>query len=180
MERKENLEKIFYKYGFTDFKWIDPKKIVVAHWVRMKCLFGCREFGKSACCPPNVPSVEECEKFFKEYSKAVVFHCQKKVSKPKDRFAWTRQVNRTLLDVEREVFISGFEKTFLLFLDSCNICGECTAGRKEDCREPEQARTTPEALAMDVYSTVRQVGYDIQVLSDYSQKMNRFAFLLIE
>lgn len=180
MERREHLESIFYKHGFEDFKWIVPKNIVVAYWVRMKCLFGCDEYGRSACCPPNVPPVEECEKFFREYSRAVVFHCRKKVLKPEDRFAWTRKINRKLLKVEREVFLSGFQKAFLLFLDSCNICGECTAGRKEDCREPKLARTTPEAMAMDVFTTVRQAGYEIQVLSEYAQEMNRFAFLMID
>jgi hypothetical protein len=33
---------------------------------------------------------------------------------------------------------------------------------------------------MDVFSTVRKLGYPIQVLSDTSQTMNRYAFLLIE
>ena len=33
---------------------------------------------------------------------------------------------------------------------------------------------------MDVFATVRKVGYSIEVLSDYSQAMNRCAFLLIE
>jgi len=35
-------------------------------------------------------------------------------------------------------------------------------------------------MAIDVFSTVRQVGYPIQVLSDYDQAMNRYAFLLVE
>ena len=42
------------------------------------------------------------------------------------------------------------------------------------------ARPTPEAMCVDVYSTVRQVGYPIHVLSEYTQAMNRYAFLLIE
>jgi hypothetical protein len=42
------------------------------------------------------------------------------------------------------------------------------------------ARPTPEAFAVDVFSTVKEVGYPIEVLYDYSQKMNRYAFLMIE
>jgi hypothetical protein len=38
----------------------------------------------------------------------------------------------------------------------------------------------PYALPVDVFSTVRQYDYPIKVLSDYSQVMNRYAFLLIE
>jgi hypothetical protein len=35
-------------------------------------------------------------------------------------------------------------------------------------------------MAVDVFSTVRGYGYPIEVLADYSQAMNRYAFLLIE
>ena len=37
---RENLEELFRKHEYTDFKWIDPKEFVVAQWVRMKCMFG--------------------------------------------------------------------------------------------------------------------------------------------
>lgn len=179
MVERKRLEEKFLKHNFTDFKWIDPNKIVVSHWVRMKCIFGCNEYSATATCPPNVPSVSECEKFFKEYKEAVIFHFEKKVGKPEDRFIWTKKTNLKLLKLEKEVFLSGYEKAFLLFLDSCNICQDCP-GEKEKCKEPKLARPTPEAMGVDVYSTVRQWGYPIEVLSDYSQKMNRYAFLMID
>ena len=175
---RENLEELFHKHGYTDFKWIDPIEFVVAQWVRMKCMFGCDEYGRTATCPPNVPSVSECERFFGDYKHAVIFHFAKRVDKPEDRWDWTRDLNRKLLELEREVFCSGYEKTFLLFLDSCNFCESC-AGLRTKCIEPEQARPTPESLAVDVFTTVRKVGYEIDVLSDYDKTMNRFAFLMI-
>lgn len=179
MSDRKKLEEKFQAYNFTDFKWFDPQKVVISHWVRMKCMFGCDDYGMIASCPPNVPSVSECEKFFREYKDAVVFHFEKKVAKPEDRFAWTRKLNLKLLKLEREIFISGYQKAFLIFMDSCNICEDCP-GIKEKCKEPKLARPTPEAMCVDVYTTVRRLGYPIQVLSDYSQKMNRYAFLLIE
>jgi len=174
-----DLENLFLKHGYEDFKWLDPAEIVVSQWVRMKCLFGCQEYGQNACCPPNTPSVPECEQFFREYRSAVVFHFEKTVDKPEDRHAWTRSVNLELSRLEREVFTSGYERAFLLFMDSCEICEECTSDR-ELCKDPRKARPTPEAMAMDVYSTVRKLGYPIEVLSDYSKKMNRYAFLMVE
>jgi predicted metal-binding protein len=179
MTDRHKLETIFQRHGYIDFKWGDPKEFVVAHWVRMKCMFGCKEYGHVASCPPNVPSVEECQKFFQDYSEAAIFHFKKAVAKPDDRHDWTRSLNKELLDLEKEVFTSGYEKAFLLFLDSCSICKACSDTR-EECKEPKLARPTPEALAMDVFSTVRNVGYSIEVLSDYAQEMNRFAFLLIK
>ena len=179
MSNRNELEALFEKHGYTDFKWIQPTEIVVAQWVRMKCMFGCSGYASNASCPPNVPSISECRQFFREYDTAALFHFEKTVDKPEDRHAWSRKVNQGLLKLEREVFLAGHEKAFLLFMDSCGICAECSS-RREDCRNPESIRPTPEGLAMDVFSTVRQIGYPIQVLSDYSQPMNRYAFLLIE
>ena len=45
---------------------------------------------------------------------------------------------------------------------------------------PQLSRPTVEAMAVDVYTTVRQIGYPIQVLSDYAQAMNRYAMLLVQ
>lgn len=145
----------------------------------MKCIFGCASYGKNATCPPNTPPVDECRRFFEGYRRGVVFHFEKSVDRPEDRHAWTKKVNRDLLELERKVFLLGYQKAFLLFMDSCDMCSSC-AGTREECKQPKKARPTPEALGMDVFATVRQYGYPIEVLTDYTQSMNRYAFLLIE
>jgi predicted metal-binding protein len=179
MNNREELESLFEKHGCTDFKWIDPEDIIVSRWVRMKCTFGCVEHGQNASCPPNVPSVPECRQFFSEYSTAVIFHFEKTVDNPEDRHAWSREVNLGLLELEREVFLSGYQKAFLLFMDSCSICKKC-AGARAECKSPKLARPAPEAMAVDVFATVGKYGYPIEVLKDYSEAMNRYAFLMIE
>ncbi len=175
----DGLEEIFIKSGFNDFKWIDPQNIIVAQWVRMKCMFGCSNYGQGACCPPNLPSVPECERFFREYEKAVIFHFEQQMENPDDRHAWSREINLKLMDVERAVFLAGYEKTFLLFMDSCQICEECV-GNKVDCKHPKQARPAPEGMAVDVFKTARHAGYHIEVLKDYLEPMNRYAILLVK
>jgi predicted metal-binding protein len=179
VNNREELEALFEKHGYTDFKWIEPENIVVSQWARMKCMFGCGEYGRNASCPPSTPSVAECRQFFDEYDTAVIFHFAKTVDKPEDRHAWTRKVNLALLELEREVFLSGHRKAFLLFMDTCPICADCP-GIREECKHPRQARPTPEAMAVDVFATVRQYGYPIEVLTDYSNQMNRYAFLMLE
>jgi len=176
--RKE-LEKMFEKHGYGDYKWINPRHIVVAQWAKMKCMFGCKNYGKCGTCPPNTPSVAECREFVRGYKTCAVLHFTKKVKRPEDRFAWTRRVNSKLLKLEREVFLSGYYKTFLLFMDSCNLCKTCP-GIRQLCKNPKMARPTPESMAMDVFATVRKIGYPIDVLYNYSQKMNRYAFLFVE
>lgn len=179
LEEIECLEDIFRKHEISDFRWIEASQIVTAQWVRMKCMFGCGDYGQCASCPPNVPSVAECERFFSEYTHAVIFHFQKQMEDPKDRHIWTAEVNKKLLHVERDVFVAGYERAFLLFMDNCHLCKTCP-GERTECKQPKQARPTPEAMAVDVFSTVRATGYSIHVLSDYEQPMDRYAFLLVE
>ena len=174
-----SLEDIFTKHDCPDFKWIKSRGIVVASWVRMKCMFGCSHYGKIACCPPNTPSVDDCASFFHEYSEGVVFHFEKKVERPEERHEWAKAINKSLLRLEREVFLADNPKTFLLFMDSYSLCKECAAVRIK-CKNKRSARPAPEAMAVDVFSTVKKIGYPIEVLRDYSKTMNRYALLLIE
>jgi len=179
MDNQKQFEDIFIKHQFKDFKWINPKKIVVSHWVRMKCMFGCSGYGDNACCPPNTPSVDECQKFFQEYTEGVIFHFTKKFSKPELRHEWSKGINKRLLKLEREVFLAGNQKAFMLFMNSCSICKTCALERI-DCINKESARPAADAMAVDVFSTVKQYNYPIEVLRDYSDTMNRYAFLLIK
>lgn len=179
MADRKALENIFTKHGFGSFKWMNPKDIVVAQWVRMKCAFGCPGYGSIASCPPNTPTVEACREFFQEYDKGVIFHITNQFENPDDRHAWSKGINLKLSALEREVFHAGHHKAFLLFMDSCHICGDCGRART-DCVHAKTSRPSPEGMAVDVFSTVRQYGLPIDVLREHTAVMNRYAFLLIE
>jgi len=179
MLKKVNLEELFKQYGFADFKWINTKDIVVSQWVRFRCLYGCSSYGKSGACPPHVPPVEDCRKMISEYKDSVVFRFQKQVAHPEDRKEWGRKTNLKLLELEKEVFLSGYFKTLLIPFDSCGLCEICS-GNRIDCKNPKMIRPGAEALGIDVFSTVKSIGYPIKVLKDYSETMNRYAFLLVD
>jgi predicted metal-binding protein len=164
--------------GFTDFKWIDPKQIVVAQWVRMKCMFGCPNYGRKAACPPQTPSVTECERFFREYQAAVVLHLRIRFDHPKERYPWYKEMTLKTADLERKVFMAGFEKAFVLSFSGCTLCQECKVERSL-CKQPQLARPAPEAMAVDVYSTVKSLGFPIAVRTEYAQEMDRYALLMI-
>lgn len=179
MADRQALEALFREHGYEDFTWIDAGSIVVAQWVRMKCRYGCDGYGRHRTCPPNVPSVADCRELLGEYSTAVVFRFEKLLDDPEDRRDWAKSIYEELLALERGVFVSGYEKALMLPMSSCHLCPECESA-EEECPRPEGARPPAEALAVDVFSTVRGYGLPIEVLSSYDQPMNRYAFLLIE
>ncbi|OQB27061.1 MAG: hypothetical protein BWY10_01662 [Chloroflexi bacterium ADurb.Bin180] len=176
---RANLSQLIESMGFADWAWIEPKDIQVAQWVRLKCMFGCREYGRNASCPPNLPSVEECRQAIGEYRSAAILHFPKKLAKPEDRHDWSKEVNARLLELEKAVFLAGYYKAFLLAMDSCALCGTC-AGERTACKNPRAARPSPEAMGVDVFATARAAGFPIEVLRDTKQEMNRYALLLIE
>jgi len=153
----QRIEAIMGGHGLTDFKWIDSKAIIVSQWVRMKCQFGCPQYGRSASCPPNTPPVEECRRFFQEYGSGLVLHFQKIAADAAKRRAWSAKTNVGLSRLERDVFLAGYPKAFVLFMDSCHICAECVPARA-DCKETELSRPSPEGMAVDVFATVTQLG----------------------
>lgn len=176
---RSRVEEMLQRFGVENYRWFDPAEIVVARWVRMKCMFGCGSFGRDATCPPNTPSVEACREFFAEYETAILLHFQTSLDDPEERHAYSREVNRMLADLEREVFLAGHRKTFLLPMDSCKLCDDCP-GERVACKQPSIARPSPEAMAVDVFATVRNLGFPIEVLDSYDKVMNRYAILLVE
>ena len=173
------IESIIRENGYEEFRWISGKDVVVCQWPRFKCMFGCPTYGKKGSCPPFVPSIEECREFFSEYEKIAVIHLKKKLDDPEDRKAWSRKTNINLQKLEKAAFLSGHPKAFLLFMDECRICEDCPGSRIE-CKNLHMSRPCPEALGVDVFATVRKLGYPIEVLTDYKQEMNRYSFLMIE
>jgi len=178
MERAK-IESIMRENGYDDFKWISGKDVVVSQWPRFKCIYGCSSYGQKGACPPSVPPVAECREFFREYEHIAVIHLQKKLGKPDDRKEWSRKINTRLLKLEKAAFLSGHQKAFLLFMDECRICEECP-GTRNECKNLQLSRPCPEGLGVDVFATVRKLGFPIEVLTDYGQEMNRYSFLMIE
>jgi predicted metal-binding protein len=176
---KSQIEPIFASHGYSDFKWMKANQIKVAQWVRFKCLFGCPVYGKKGTCPPNVPSIDQCREFFSEYEECVIFRIQKTFEAPEEYKGWGRDAVQGLLAIEREVFLAGHYKAFLISFDSCGQCAECTVDRV-GCTNKKAARPGADAMGIDVYATARGMGYPIQVLKTVKETMNRYAFLMIE
>ncbi|ACB85735.1 DUF2284 domain-containing protein [Natranaerobius thermophilus] len=175
----QHVEDLINKYGFQDYKWIDSKEIVVKQWVRFKCLFMCDTYGTKAVCPPNMPTVQECEKFFSEYSKAVILRIQVPAYHGDKDSEVFREIDKNLIELEKEIFYAGYYKVMAFLATICYQCQDCPR-EMTDCVYKQWSRPTPEALGVDVFETVKKVGYPIEVLSNYQQQMNRYAIIMIE
>lgn len=175
----ETIEGIAKDHGFGDFRWINPKEVITGNWVRMKCQYGCPDYWRRGCCPPEVPSVADCRKFFDEYRLGLLLHSAIRFKDPELRHRWGQKMQKKAVALEREAFLADFPKAFVFPPAPCELCADCPRNRRE-CKQPRIARPSLEGFAVDVYGTARKMGYQIHVLKGYREEMSRFGLLLVE
>jgi len=155
------------KMGVNDAKIIPVDSIEISHAVRWKCKFGCEKYGKRLTCPPNVPSVDETKKMVDEFNHALLLHGHD-----------NPEMQELVVKLEDQIFLDGYYKTLGL------ACGPCKKCDIEDCESPcpypKKIRPSLEACGIDVYKTVRNNGYKIEVLQNEDQIPDYFAMVLIE
>jgi len=174
MEKYGKFIEMTVKLGANDAKIIKTDSIVTAAWIGWKCRYGCEGYGSSLCCPPNSPTYRETRELVNCYRYALLVHFTENVDKATEDLIDPASVITVL---ERDIFLAGYYKTFALGAGPCRLCTECTL---KDCRHAESARPSMESCGIDVFSTVRNNSYSIEVLKDRSYKMNRFCLVFIE
>jgi len=152
--------------GATDAKVIAVSTIKTGAWVWMKCRYGCASYGASLCCPPHSPRPEETQRVLDCYQRAILVHCKPRAD-GKD----------LIFNLEREVFLAGYQKAFGMGAGPCGLCDSCTM---DLCRYADRARPAMEACGIDVYSTVRANGYSIRVACSVDDDHDYFGVVLVD
>jgi predicted metal-binding protein len=163
--------------GATDAVIISPASVVTADWVRMKCLYGCDGPGYYRCCPPNAPPVDMTRRVLDSYERAVLLRLGPFTgsddSGPRDRL-----LNDAATDLERALFLAGFHKAWTMGSGPCDRCEPCLLD--EPCKFPERARPSMEGCGVDVFTTVRNAGWKIEVVKDKDDEYRFFALVLVD
>lgn len=180
-----------------DFKLISAYEIEVADWVRWKCEYGCRAYGKHLTCPPYTPTPEEMRKLITGYEKAIIARfedVQPNLKVPPahiHHFLWDAilKMHNIIFKLEKHAFLSGYYKAFAMGALPCSYCDDCLPERrdfvldqasKRFCEHQDKARPSMEACGIDVFKIVRKVGYEIEVCTSPHEKITFFGLLLIE
>lgn len=178
MTNKHAIESLLIDAGISDYRWINPRDIIIAQWVRVKCMFGCGDYG-SGTCPPNTLSVDECRQFFGEYSDGLIIRLTMIADKEKSQTDWSKNITSKFLELEKQIFLSGYPKVFLLNHTCCNVCKDCS-GNRQGCKDKRSSRPSPESFAVDVFQTVRNAGMEISVITENPSEINRIIIMLID
>ena len=97
-EDLERFAKLAVRMGAVDAKVIDAKDVVVQNWVRLKCQYGCGNYGKSLTCPPYSPSPDQMRHVLSGYSYAILMRL------PDESMA----THDLVVKLERHAFLAGY------------------------------------------------------------------------
>jgi len=168
-------------------KRISAGQIVVSNWVRFKCRYGCKGYGKHFGCPPYVPSPSETRQMVNEYSTALLLRFDGVPGHeafgpediPDDFHPWFRDLirweNGTVHFLEKTAFYDGFYKAFAFGGYPCIWCEHehCVAEEapgivdeclRRKCRHMDLVRPSMEAAGMDVFATAKNADWILRTI----------------
>jgi len=166
-QEAQHWEEAARRLGAADARAIDPSTVVTAHWVRLKCQYGCGGYGRRLTCPPHSPTPEQTRAMLDEYEMAILVHSP--------GGEWTA-IDQVVPALEREIFLAGNYKAFAFGCGPCPHCDECNL---QSCVHPREARPSMEASGIDVYATARKHGFPIEVMRDRACTPNYYGLVLI-
>jgi predicted metal-binding protein len=158
--------------GVDGARVIDPRSVVTAEWVRMKCQFGCPGFGLNHCCPPHTPTPDLTRKIIDAYEKAILLH--RRLAKGERG----KHFNETIVRLEIKIFLDGYYKAWSMGSGPCRLCKECDLSNS--CKHGYEARPSMEACGIDVFKTARDNGFPIEVVRTHEDERNIFGLILVE
>ena len=102
-DKMEHLLQRALELGAEKAKIIDPETVVVAEWVRWKCMYGCPLFAKDLYHAPGAPDAESMQKVLREYRTAIL------LNGPDGRV-----LSEAAVRLEGEAYNHGYYKAFAL------------------------------------------------------------------
>jgi len=89
-----------------------------------------------------------------------------------------RRLGEMVAALERELFLAGHHRAWGMGAGPCSFCEACNL--EGPCRFLRQARPSMEGCGIDVYTTVRQAGWQIEVVQTLKSPFRLFSMVLIE
>jgi len=176
MDKLEEYCELAKKWGATSAKVIKPENIIVAEWVRLKCQYGCGGYGECLTCPPLSPTPDFTRKMLKYYSKALLLTYEK--VKYNNETELRTDIRENVAELERRFFLDGYYKAFGIAAGPCSLCDFCDVNKP--CKFPRKARPSMEACGIDVYETMRNSGFKLEVVRSQEDYCTLAGLILID
>lgn len=152
--------------------------IATADWTRLKCRYGCPDYGRRLSCPPATPPLEELRAAFSSYRSAVLVWVE--AHGAGSEAAARRRLHEALLELERAAFVDGHPKAFAMGVGPCVWCGDEPCPADGSCRHRDKLRPSLSGCGIDVFQTAARVGLQLVVAANEQCTVKLMGLLLIE
>lgn len=133
----------------------------------------CPSYGKSLNCPPHCMKPDAFRSLKKDFKYGLIFKIDvpTEILLSEDQFKEFRKVYEIVAELESKALQAGYTRSRGLGAGSCKpvFCPEqaCQALRKgESCRFPDIARPSMEAVGINVFKLIKQVGWEIHKITE--------------
>ena len=166
-ENADKLKKyteMAFKLGADNVVAVTPEDIVFDGRTVLKCMFGCKDWGKGCTCPSRYGflPLKKFRKLLKKYKTVLIIHSRDKKNAQKASFA-----------VETEAYLDGDALVFST--SDCAICEDCAGRNDQPCRNVTMARPSFHSVGIDVFKTVNKLGLPLKALRSEDEEQNWYA-----
>ncbi len=164
------VEEFARQLGIETCLEFDLDVLVPEERIRAFCLENkCGNYGYNYMCPPYVGSVEEIRIKLKKFKRGVLLQYAKSLDIRGDREG-VRQTkvdfHHKIIQIEEFLRKEGINQVWGMIGGSCELCDVCKAKMSEPCPYPDEARTSLEAIAIDVLALLDKFGLDSKFHAD--------------
>lgn len=165
--------------GAIDVAAISTRDIVVEEDLANLCREPlCAFYGLSANCPPNVPGPAEFRDLLKNYEHGLVIKMEVPAGclNTGERLIIMRLLHEIVAQIEKAAIGMGYPNSKAFAAGSCKeiFCDEherCSVlTENKECRNPEHARPTIEAVGINVSELNKSAGWSVIHDSDKGEK----------
>jgi predicted metal-binding protein len=148
-----------------DTSLLIPQQAIRAYCVENKC----GKYKNHYMCPPYSGTVAENAAMLRHYRNGILLQYEKplNVANDADGLAQSKlEFHAKILELEKLIKDSGTSPSLGIIGGSCELCCTCKATTGEPCAHPEDARTSLEAMAIDVMILLNHLGLESEFRPD--------------
>jgi len=160
----EKYIKMAKSYGADNVVAVTPDDIVFDGRTILKCMFGCKDWGKGCTCPSRAgfPALKELRKLLQKYKTVLIIHSHDK-----------KTAQNASLAIENEAYLDGDALVFSM--SDCALCTECAGRTGESCRNVMCARPSFHSVGIDVFTTAKNLGLPLYPLRSENDVQNWYS-----
>lgn len=152
------------RLGFDLSLEFDAGLLVPEARIRAYCVENrCGSYNAHHMCPPRVGPLPEVAARLRRFKRGVLLQYSRPVDVAHDREGVVRaklEFHRLILRLERRLRRRGLPHLWAMIGGNCQLCPTCAAVEDQPCRHPEKARTSLEAIGVDVLGLQQKLGLD--------------------